>query len=78
MGRQDEARAALADALAHFPGVSIESFARTPDWSDTEREKMTEAMRKAGLPALRDAGGPQRQARHQAPARVRHLVRLWR
>jgi TolB-like protein/class 3 adenylate cyclase len=51
VGRMDDAHAAVADTLAHFPGVSIESFAGTPDWSDAERERLTEAMRKAGFPA---------------------------
>src|SRR5690348_7511168 len=50
VGRTDDARSAVADTLAHFPDVSIEGYARTPDWSDLERERMTEAMRKAGFP----------------------------
>jgi Tfp pilus assembly protein PilF len=55
VGRTDDAHAVVADTLAHFPGVSIESYARTPDWSDAERERLTEAMRKAGFPACATA-----------------------
>ena len=68
VGRADDARAAVADALAYFPGVSIESYARKPGWSDAEREKVTEAMRKAGFPAcarpvFRSAPGPRTSRR---------------
>ena len=55
VGRTDDAHAAVADTLAHFPGVSIEGFAGTPDWSEAERERVTEAMRKAGFPACATA-----------------------
>jgi TolB-like protein/class 3 adenylate cyclase len=55
VGRTEEGRAAVADTLAHFPGVDIESYARMPEWSDVEQEKLTKAMRKAGFPTCATA-----------------------
>jgi hypothetical protein len=55
VGRGDEARAAVADTLARFPGVSVEGYARRPEWSAAEQERLTEAMREAGFPACATA-----------------------
>jgi tetratricopeptide (TPR) repeat protein len=67
LGRADEAHAAVAETLAHFPSVSVESFAvADPGWSEAERRRLTETMRQAGFPLcateqdLRDAAGPKR------------------
>ena len=51
LGRADEARLAVAEALERFPELTVEGFAGTPDWSDAERQRLTDTMRKAGFPA---------------------------
>jgi TolB-like protein len=50
LGRADDARGAVADALAHFPVVTVEGYAGTPDYLGAERERLTETMRAAGFP----------------------------
>ncbi len=46
------ARAQVAETLARYPGASIESFAVfDPSWSELERYRLIETMRKAGFPA---------------------------
>jgi TolB-like protein/class 3 adenylate cyclase len=51
LGRLEEARAAVAEYMARFPETSIEGWIGTPNWSNWERQRMNEAMRKAGFPA---------------------------
>ena len=50
LGGSAEAKAALSDALAHYPDLTIEGFTRTPDCSDAERKRLNETMRAAGFP----------------------------
>ena len=51
LGRIDEAKAAVAETLKRFPGITIQSYVSTPDWSEAERQRLIETMRKAGFPA---------------------------
>ena len=51
LGRAAEAKAALSDALAHHPDLTIEGFTGTEGWSDAERKRLNETMRAAGFPA---------------------------
>jgi tetratricopeptide (TPR) repeat protein len=52
LGRAGEARAAVADALARHPTVTIEGYTILDHvWSEAERERLTETMREAGFPA---------------------------
>jgi tetratricopeptide (TPR) repeat protein len=50
LGRTAEAKAAVSDALAHHPDLSIEGLTGTEGWSDSERKWMIERMRAAGFP----------------------------
>ena len=51
LGRQEEARAAVADALKRHPNLTIEGFAlNSPGYSDAERQRLVEGMRAAGFP----------------------------
>ncbi len=50
LGRAAEAKAALSDALQHFPDLTIEGLTGTPDWSDADRKRLNETMRAAGFP----------------------------
>lgn len=50
LGRQDEARTIVAEALVLFPDLSIEGFAGGPGWSEAERRRFNETMRKASFP----------------------------
>ncbi|ANY83674.1 adenylate cyclase (plasmid) [Microvirga ossetica] len=51
LGRIDEANAAVAETLKRFPGITIQGYVSTPDWSEAERQRLIETMRKAGFPA---------------------------
>jgi TolB-like protein len=51
LGRMDEAKAAVADTLKRFPTITIQGYVSTPDWSEAERQRLIETMRKAGFPA---------------------------
>jgi hypothetical protein len=51
LGRVEEAKAAVADTLRRFPDLTIQTYVGTPDWSDAERQRLVETMRKAGFPA---------------------------
>ncbi|WP_046868391.1 adenylate/guanylate cyclase domain-containing protein [Microvirga massiliensis] len=66
-GQAEEARAAVAETLARFPGLTIESFAVfDPSWSAAERLRLVETMRAAGFPACAKAeelSGLQKPAR---------------
>jgi TolB-like protein/class 3 adenylate cyclase len=50
LGRTEEAKKAVAEALAHNPGLSIESFASGYGSNDAQRQRLTETMRLAGFP----------------------------
>ena len=51
LGREAEARAATAEALARFPNLTIEAFAvAEPGWSEAERQLLVRTMRAAGFP----------------------------
>jgi TolB-like protein/class 3 adenylate cyclase len=51
LGRIDEAKAAVAETLKRFPGITIQGYVSTPDWSEAERQRLIETMRTAGFPA---------------------------
>jgi hypothetical protein len=50
LGRADEAKQAVDDALARYPHLTIQGFASGPDWGEAERQHLIETMRKAGFP----------------------------
>ena len=51
LGRQEEARAAVLEALKRHPDLTIESFAlNSPGYSDAERQRLVEGMQSAGFP----------------------------
>ena len=51
LGRVEEAKVVVADALKRFPGLTIQAIVSTPAWGDFERQRLIETMRKAGFPA---------------------------
>jgi len=55
LGRTDAAKVALADALNHYPDVTIESFTGRPVFSQAERQRLVELTRAAGFPACAKA-----------------------
>ena len=50
LGRAEEARAAVRQALERFPELTIEGFVSDPGLIDVERQRFIEAMRSAGFP----------------------------
>jgi tetratricopeptide (TPR) repeat protein len=56
LGREEKARAEVAEVLARYPRLTIESFAALdPMWNETERQRLIETMRQAGFPACAKA-----------------------
>ena len=51
LGRLDEARAATAEALKRYPGLTIEGHVNLPEWTDKERQRLIETLRAANFPA---------------------------
>ena len=50
LGREPQAKAAAANTLARSPGLTIEGFMGTPDWTDADRKRFVEPMGAAGFP----------------------------
>ncbi|MCH6578632.1 MAG: tetratricopeptide repeat protein, partial [Proteobacteria bacterium] len=50
LGRQEEARAALDDLLAHAPGMSCVKYRENPFGGPEVMERFVDALREAGLP----------------------------
>ena len=50
LGRTEEARAAVADALARRPDLSIQGFLSRPLFSEAQRKQYEKLMRLAGFP----------------------------
>jgi TolB-like protein/class 3 adenylate cyclase/Tfp pilus assembly protein PilF len=50
LGKSAEAKAAVSDALAHFPDLTIEGFTGSAGMSDEERKRLIGPMRVAGFP----------------------------
>jgi TolB-like protein len=68
LGRADQARAAAGEAVARFPGLSIEGYiVFDPGWSEAERRRLVETMRAAGFPAC---ATPEEIAKLEKPTRL--------
>ena len=67
LGRSEEARATLNEALKRHPDLTIEGFVSDPSFNDTEREHMIRTMRSAGFPAC---AKPEALARFAQPVRL--------
>ncbi len=50
LGRQEEARVALNDLLAHAPGMSCDKYRENPFGAPVVMERFIDALREAGLP----------------------------
>jgi hypothetical protein len=51
LGRQDEARAAINDLLAHAPGMSCSKYQENQFGSPKVMKRLADSLREAGLPA---------------------------
>jgi TolB-like protein/class 3 adenylate cyclase/Flp pilus assembly protein TadD len=71
LGRLEEARAAVADALARHPNLTIQGLLSRPDFSDAERQQFEELMRKAGFPIC---AKPEELAKSAKPYRLPECV----
>jgi tetratricopeptide (TPR) repeat protein len=67
LGRLAEAHAAVADALARHPNLTIQGLLSRPDFSDSERQQFEELMRKAGFPVC---AKPEELAKYTKPYRL--------
>jgi tetratricopeptide (TPR) repeat protein len=50
LGRQEEARVALNDLLAHAPGISCVKYRENPFGGPEVMKRFVDALREAGLP----------------------------
>ena len=50
LGRQEEARTALKNLVAHAPGMSCAKYRENPFGAPEVMERFADALRKAGLP----------------------------
>jgi hypothetical protein len=51
LGRTEQAKQAVTDAVAHGPNTSIQDIVRQPGMIDEERRKLVDRLLKAGFPA---------------------------
>ena len=72
LGRMEEARAAVADALRRFPDLTIEGFVSGPGMNDLERQRFVETLRAAGFPAC---ARPEDLVRFSKPMRLPECVK---
>lgn len=72
LGRADEARVTLNEALKRHPNLTIEGFVSDPSFNDTEREHLIRTMRSAGFPAC---AKPEALARLAQPMRLPECVK---
>jgi tetratricopeptide (TPR) repeat protein len=56
LGRSEEARTWVAEALKQRPEISIELMANEPGYSEAERHRFVDTMRLAGFPPCATAG----------------------
>ena len=56
LGRADDARASVKQALNSYPDLTIEETVNDPGWSEAERERLLETMRAAGFPPCAKPG----------------------
>ena len=67
LGRSEEAKVALSDALAHHPDLTIEGVTGDEGWGDAERKWMIERMQAASFPVC---------AKPETLAKKPNLIRL--
>jgi TolB-like protein/Flp pilus assembly protein TadD len=72
LGRAEEARAAVRQALERFPELTIEGFVSDPGLIDAERQRLIEAMRSAGFPPC---AKPAELAKLEKPFRLPECTR---
>ena len=59
-------------SLRYPPDQRLEGFVGAPDWSEAERQRLTEMMRKAGFPAC---AKPEELAKLAKPVRLSECVK---
>ncbi|MER8575314.1 tetratricopeptide repeat protein [Mesorhizobium sp. M1338] len=67
LGRTEDAKACVAEALKRFPDLTIEAMANEPGLSDAEHQRFIETMRKAGFPTC---ASPEALAKFAKPQRL--------
>jgi hypothetical protein len=51
MGRTEDAKASVKEALKRFPDLTIQGIVSSSGWSDAERQRIVESLRLAEFPA---------------------------
>jgi TolB-like protein/DNA-binding winged helix-turn-helix (wHTH) protein len=71
LGRTEEAKASVAEALKWFPNLTIEGFVNLPGTNDNDRRHLVETMRLAGFPIC---AKPEALAAMDKPVRLPECV----
>ncbi len=72
LGRMEEARAAVTEALKRFPDLTIEGYVSAPDWSASEPQRFIDTLQVAGFPRC---ARPEALARFTKPVRLPECVK---
>ncbi|BCH16919.1 adenylate/guanylate cyclase domain-containing protein [Mesorhizobium sp. L-2-11] len=67
LGRTEEAKVSVKDALRRFPNLTVEGFVNQPGFNEAERQRLIETMRLAGLP---DCAKAEELAKIKKPLRL--------
>ncbi|TIV09890.1 MAG: adenylate/guanylate cyclase domain-containing protein, partial [Mesorhizobium sp.] len=67
LGRTEEAKVSVTDALRRFPNLTVEGFINIPGFSEAERQRLIQTMRLVGFPDC---------ARAEELAKVKKPLRL--
>jgi tetratricopeptide (TPR) repeat protein len=67
LGRQQDARAAVQDALKQYPDLTIEGLVSAPMFNDVERQHLIKTLRSAEFPAC---ARPEGLAEFEKPIRL--------
>ncbi|TIL69560.1 adenylate/guanylate cyclase domain-containing protein [Mesorhizobium sp.] len=67
LGRTEDTKACVAEALKRFPDLTMETMANEPGYSDAEHQRFLETMRKAGFPVC---ASPEALAKFAKPQRL--------
>jgi TolB-like protein/class 3 adenylate cyclase/tetratricopeptide (TPR) repeat protein len=72
LGRMEEARVAVAEALKRYPELTIEGYVSPPNLNDAERQRLIGTLRTAGFPAC---ARPEALARFTQPVHLPECVK---
>jgi hypothetical protein len=67
LGRNEEAKVSVTDALRRFPNMTVEGFVNIPAFNEVERQRLIATMRLVGFP---DCAKAEELAKIKKPLRL--------